>query len=159
MSFYINNKILQELENEVRKLHGKLIVGIAHDVLKNPSLIPEMKRKYLNKHPKSNLTDTIRPPRKYMDEEQEEIIELKTILTQLDIDTYQEIDAKDRCIYMVRVNRKIRQCKHMKILESEFCTYHCDEMLYPYGLKEIDNSNQNDFISDDDDDEPLLEKK
>jgi hypothetical protein len=151
MSFCVKNDLLKELETEVRKIHSKLIIGIAHNVLKNPKLIPEMKQKYLKLHSNTNIKDTIRTPRIYMDEHEEENIQLKELLQELDLDPNLDIDSKDRCIYMVRVNREIRQCKHIKGFDTDFCSYHEDEIIYPFGLKEIVEI-KNDFLSDDEDD-------
>lgn len=146
MSFYINNNILKELEHEVRKIHSKLIVGIAHNVLKDPSKIPEMKEKYLKEHPNTNLKDTIRPPRVYMNDEQEEEAELKRILTELEGDDDDpDVEPEDRCLYMVRVNRKIRQCKHPRVFGDSLCKYHEDEIIFPFGLKSQPNKVKNDL--------------
>lgn len=157
MTLNIKHNILKDLEEEIRKVHGKIIVGIAHNIIKDPSKISEMKHKYLKFHPKTNVKDTIRPPRIYMNEDEQEIDNIKQELKKLqnndkesnddmeqddniEQDSNNDKDSNDdKCIFMVRVNRKIRQCKHLKSMYSDFCTFHDNEIVYPYGLKESED--------------------
>ena len=94
-------------------------------------------------HPKTNSKNTIRPARIYMNDEEQEIADLKQELTDL-CSSDEDNDKNKKCIFMVRVNRKIRQCKHIKAIFSDFCTFHDDEILYPFGLKKIKND-ENDY--------------
>lgn len=148
MSFHVSDDILKELEQNIRSLHGQIIVNFAHNFLKDPSKIPELKKKYLQPHSNTNLKDTIRTPRKYMTDEQEEENIIKQHLVHLqelsDNDSDSDNEDKHRCLHMVRVNRKIRQCKHTKTDESgEFCKYHEDELSHPFGIKKIDTNKFN----------------
>lgn len=146
----IKHNLLRDIEEEIRKIHGKIIVGIAHNVMFDIDKIPEMKQKYLKHHPNTNTKDTIRPPRIYMDDEEEEEQELRKELKEIE-SSDDEVDEENRCIFMVRVNRKIRQCKHVKGVFTDFCSLHEDEVLYPFGLKKIEKKEKNDFLSDDED--------
>lgn len=143
----IKHNLLRDVEEEIRKIHGQIIVGVAHNVLFDPDRIPEMKQKYLKYHPNTNSKDTIRPPRIYMDDKEAELAELRKELKDSELSD-DDCDEDNRCIFMVRVNRKIRQCKHIKGVFTDFCVLHEDEILYPFGLKKI-VKDKNDFLSSD----------
>ena len=145
MSFHVSDDLLIELEQNIKKLHSQILTNIAHDIFNDPSKIPELKKRYLQPHPNTNIKDTIRPPRKYnKSEKQEEEEEIKKHLIQLqelsDYDSDYDSDVDDtRCLHMVRVNRKIRQCKHpIADFDNEFCKYHEDDLIHPFGVKKLD---------------------
>lgn len=141
MSFYVENSLLNDLELNTRKIHSHLIKGIAHNIMKDPSKIPEMKNKYLQYHKNTNTKSTLRPSK--IDYEEDENLILKTILKNIETESSDESESDDnRCLAMVRVNRKIRQCKNEQHPDSEFCTYHEDDIIHPYGIKEINDEKE-----------------
>lgn len=156
MSFHVSDDLLKELEQNIKTLHGQILTNIAHDIFNDPAKIPELKKRYLKPHPNTNLKDTIRPPRIYKTDEQKEEEEIKTYLTQMkelsDEDSDYDSDYdENRCLHMVRVNRKIRQCKHPCVEDMEFCKFHQDDDLHPYGIKKLKKkikNNNNIFLSD-----------
>jgi hypothetical protein len=156
MSLHVNNDLLQDIELEIRKLHSKLIVAVAYNIMEDPSKIKEMKKKYLKQHQTSNIRNTLRPPRKYMNKEQTEQEELRIFLKKEQLkEELEDIEHEShlRCRHMVRVDRLIRQCKHYKDDDSDFCSLHEDELIHPFGLKKIIDKDEdnNDFLSSDED--------
>jgi hypothetical protein len=156
MSLHVNNDLLKDIELEIRKLHSKIIIAIAHNIMKDPSKIKEMKQKYLKKHKTTNTKNTLRIPRKYMNNNEAEAEELRKFLKQEKLkEELEDIEheAHLRCIHMVRVDRIIRQCKYYKNDDSNFCSLHENELIHPFGLKKIIEKDDNCFLSSDEDED------
>jgi hypothetical protein len=155
MSLHVNNDLLKDMELEIRKLHSKLIVAIAHNLMKDPSKIKEMKQKYLKEHKTTNTKKTLRTPRIYMNKEEAEQEELRRFLKKQQLkEELEDIKHEShlRCHHMVRVDRVIRQCKHYKNDDSDFCSLHEDELIHPFGLIKNIDTNDKGFLSSDEED-------
>ena len=154
---YIWNDILKSLEGEIRYFHSKIIKGIAQNIMNDPDKIPEMYHKYMKWHPRSNMNETMRPPRVYKNlTEEEEIKEFETTeLTKYLEENDQSSDNQssdnqssdnddDRCQNLVHYKNKIRQCHKNVLDDSEYCGIHDGKIVYPFGTmknkdKKIDN--------------------
>lgn len=158
--FHIKTDLLQSIEHQIKHIHSQIIKGIAQDIFQDKKVTPEMLKKYIKTHPKTNDAIYLRRPRPNIKPKHNNDLNTcdtshnnshtnpcnnsqtnshtKLVLSH-DLNTTvsytdDEEDDEDRCVYLINKRGKTKRCRHKVVEDSSFCGIHQDIEFCPFGI-------------------------